>query len=103
MKMNLDDLRKHVIYELEDDGDWGYTREGIGRYEGRTFLVDLDDSGEEERELLFVKEGMQIDQVLAIGKQTRRYNQCPSGTFFYSWDDDGDQEVVAKFKALVGI
>jgi len=103
MKMNLDDLDEYLIYKLDDNGDWEYTREGIGRYEGRTFLVDLNDSGSEERELLFVKEGMQVDQVLAIGKKTGRYEQCPSGTFYYDWDNDGDHYIAEQFKQQVGI
>jgi hypothetical protein len=52
---------------MMDDGDWEYNRVGIGEYNNRIFLVDLDDSGEESREMKFVKEGMSIGEVLKIG------------------------------------
>ena len=103
MKMSLEDLESLVVYTLEDNGDWEYLREGIGIYQGRVFLVDLDDSGEEERKLLFVTEGMQIHEVLAIGKATGRYGQNPSGSFYYNWDKDGNKESVQSFCAQTGI
>jgi hypothetical protein len=84
MKMNLERIYSHLIYQLEDNGDWEYTREGIGIYEGRVFVVDLDDSGEEVRELRFVKEGMQVDEVLWLGKKAGVYVQEPSGHFYYN-------------------
>lgn len=101
--MGLEAIYNHLIYKLEDDSDWGYLREGIGIFEGRVFLVDLDDSGEEVRKLHFVEEGMQVHDVLAAGKKSGRYTQCPSGTFYYNWELDGSEEVDAAFKLLVGI
>jgi len=103
MKMNLERIWSHLVVELEDNGDWEYTREGIGVYEGRVFLVDLDDSGESSRELLFVKEGLQIHQVLAIGKETGRYVQDEGGSFWYNWDNDGNSESAQSFREQVGI
>jgi len=103
MKMNLERIWNHLVVELEDNGDWEYTREGIGVYEGRVFLVDLDDSGESSRELLFVKEGLQVHQVLAIGKETGRYVQDEEGSFWYNWDIDGDKESARSFREQVGI
>jgi hypothetical protein len=103
MKMNLDDLQDNLIYKLSDNSDWEYTREGIGFYEGRVFIVDLNDTGEDDRQLHFVEEGLQVHQVLAAGKQTGRYWQDPSGVFYYNWDTDGDEKVNTAFRLLVGI
>lgn len=103
MKIDLDDLQDYLIYKLDDNGEWNYAREGIGIYEGRVFIVDLNDTGENDRQLHFVKEGMQVHQVLAAGKDTGRYWQAPSGTFYYNWDTDGDEKVNTAFRLLVGI
>ena len=103
MKMSLEDLDRCVVYTLEDNGDWEYLREGIGIYNRRVFIVDLDDTGEEERELRFVKEDLQIHQVLAIGKETGRYGQNPSGSFYYNWDKDGNKECIQSFCEQVGL
>ena len=56
-----------VEVELMDDGDWEYVRMGVGVMNGKTFVVDLDDSGEEWREMNFVKEGLSVEDVLRIG------------------------------------
>ena len=100
--MNFEELDQHLICILEDNGDWEYTREGIGSINGRVFIVDLNDTGEEP-ELQFVKEGMQVHQVLAIGKNTGRYVQEESGTFYYDWDNDGDREITKSFCKQVGL
>lgn len=101
--MNLEDIESCIVYALNDNSEWEYTREGIGIYNGRVFLVDLDDTGEEERKLLFVKEGMQVHQVLAIGKATGRYEQEPSGKFWYNWNKDGNRDSVRAFCVQTGL
>lgn len=101
--MKLKDIYKHLIYTLSDNGDWEYVREGIGSYNGQVFIVDLNDSGVNERDVLFVKDGMQVHEVLAAGKVTGVYEQSPSGKFYYNWECEGDKEAVSKFKTLVGL
>lgn len=103
LTLSLEELDAYVIYKLTDNGDWEYTREGIGIYCGRTFIVDLDDIGEEERDLIFVREGMQVHDVLAAGKASGRYAQDDSGTFYYNWGTDGNNSARAEFNKLVGI
>ena len=56
-----------VEVELMDDGDWEYVRVGVGVMNGRVFVVDLDDGGEEWREMNFVKEGLSVEDVLRVG------------------------------------
>lgn len=101
--LSLEELDAYVIYKLTDNGDWEYTREGIGIYRNRTFIVDLDDSGEDKYELIFVRDGMQVHDVLAAGKASGRYVQDDSGTIYYNWGTDGNESVRAEFKKLVGI
>jgi hypothetical protein len=101
--MNLENIEQYLIYTLSDNGEWEYTREGIGVYLDRTFIVDLDDTGEEERELQFCKEGVDVLAVLIAGKKTGRYEQCPSGTFYYNMNTDGDSDSEATFLSTLGI
>ncbi len=69
---------------LMDDGDWEYNRMGVGENEGRVFIVDLDDSGEEEREMEYVKEGLSVEDVLKIGVECGVINEIDWG---YDEDD----------------
>ena len=58
-----------VEVQLMDDGDWEYVRMGVGVMNGRVFVVDLDDGGEEWREMNFVKEGLSVeDEELRFGQ-----------------------------------
>lgn len=101
--MHMNNISDYLVYVLDDNGDWGYSREGIGIFEGRVFVVDLNDTGEEVRRINFVEESMQVHDVLAAGKSTGRYIQCPAGTFYYNWDADGDVQIDNAFNMLVGI
>ena len=101
--MNLNCLPDHLVYTLNDNSDWEYTREGVGVYKGRVFVVDLNDTGERERQLHFVEEGLSVHDVIAVGVRTGRYGQCPAGSFYYDWDAADDEKVSVSFKLLVGI
>jgi hypothetical protein len=55
-----------VKVEMMDDSDWEYVRWGVGEVDGKVFMVDLDD-GDEEREMMYVKEGLSVEDVCKIG------------------------------------
>ena len=80
MKLNLEDLYNYITHSLSDNGDWEYTREGIGVYNNQTFVVDLDDTGDDERELLFVKKGLTVEDVLQHGIASGSY-VCEQGEY----------------------
>jgi hypothetical protein len=58
-----------VKVSMMDDGDWEYVRWGVGEVDGKVFMVDLDEGGEgdEEREMMYVKEGLSVEDVCKIG------------------------------------
>ena len=86
---------KMLEVELMDDGDWEYLRMGVGVMNERVFVVDLDDSGEEWREMKFVREGLSVDDVLRIG--------CEVGVFVeIDWGYDEDDKVRVKMESGEG-
>ena len=65
---NLENDFDLIKVNMMDNGDWEYTRLGIGEdVDGKVFLVDTDDHGEEEVVMNFCKEGLTIKDVLKIG------------------------------------
>ena len=92
---------KMVVVSLMDDGDWEYVRMGIGKVvskkkeDRKVFVVDLDDSGEVWREIMFVKEGLSINDVLKIG--------CEVGVLVeIDWGYDKDDKFRVKMDEVVG-
>lgn len=106
--LNIDSVEDldNVKVSMMDDGDWEYDRCGVGEYDGKVFIVDLDDSGEEWRELLFVKESLNIDEVLNIGCECGVWKEIDWGydeddKYRFSWECDRDDFV--KFNERVGV
>jgi hypothetical protein len=95
----------NIKVSMMDDGDWEYDRCGVGEYKGKVFMVDLDE-GEEYRELGFVKEGLNIDDVLNIGVECGIFREIDWG---YDEDDKYrvclgcDEDGFVKFKERVGV
>ena len=58
---------KLIKLNLMDNGDWEYVRMGIGKIGRSSFLVDLDDSGEDKRVINFCKEGLTTKMILGYG------------------------------------
>ena len=95
-----------VEWVLMDDGDYEYNRVGIGEYEGKVFVIDLEDDGEGLKELRFVKEGMDINEVLNIGIECGVWKEIDWGfdefdKYRVCWDLNGDE--FDKFKEKVGV
>ena len=95
-----------VEWVLMDDSEYEYNRVGIGEYKGKVFIVDLDDSGEKYRELGFVKEGMNIEDVLNIGIECGVWKEIDWGydefdKYRVCWDLNGDE--FDMFKEKVGV
>ena len=106
MNMNIEEIAEYLVYSLDDNGDWEYTREGIGVYNGRTFIVDLDDTGEENRTLYFCRKGIDVKAVLETGVKFGRYEKGPDGTYYYNINTDSGEEQEyneAAFRAALGM
>lgn len=81
-----------IKVRMVDNGEWGYDRLGIGEYDGKVFMVDLD-RDEMEVEMEYVKEGLRIKDVLCEGvslgvivESGKNYKvNCDCG-----WDEDED-------------
>jgi hypothetical protein len=56
-----------IFIHMADNGDWEYTRLGFGEDHVGMYLVDLDDSGEQFRDKLYINEKFSVQDVLAEG------------------------------------
>lgn len=107
-KLDLEDPTQYawIKVSLMDDGDWEYTRTGIGEFNNRVFIVDLDDTGEQFREMIWVKNGLSVEDVLRIGVETGVFDKIDWG---YDEDDqyrertDATPEQYNTFYQMIGI
>jgi hypothetical protein len=82
---NLENDFDLLKVNMMDNGDWEYTRLGIGEdVDGKVFLVDTDDHGYEEVVMNFCKEGLTIKDVLKIGVACKVFEKIDWG---YDEDD----------------
>ena len=72
--LNLADNNQYnqeIFQTFDDNGDWEYTRLGLGEDHIGLYLVDLDDTGDQFREKLYVNDtfsaGDVINEGLALG------------------------------------
>jgi len=100
MKLHLDELYNHLVYVLSDNGDWEYTREGVGKYNNRVFVVNLDDTGEDERELLFVSANLTVADVMKHGLAAGSYTY-DNNEYWCNWDAEPEQHHV--FREAIGL
>jgi len=102
-KFNFEEDVDLVKVELMDDSDWEYLRVGIGECEGRVFVVDLDDSGEEEREMKYVKEELSVEDVCKIGIEvgvlvdSSEWGYDENDKVRVNWELEGDEEKWREF------
>lgn len=83
---NVKDMNK-VKVRLSDNGYWEYERMGIGMNKGRVFVVDLDDSGEQWREMMYCEYVKSIEECVKIGINYKVIEYC-DGELYYEWESD---------------
>lgn len=97
------DFSKYVKMVICDDGDWEYDRLGVGVYKGKVFLMDLNDDGEEYKCLVFVKEGLSVEDVLRIGVECNVLSKGENGRYYVIWDNDGNDSVYGEYGKKLGV
>ena len=96
--------RKKIVIEMMDNGDWEYDRIGVGMNKEKVFFVDLDDSGEDWREVEYCSKVNSIGRLLKIGVGCRVFEKIDWG---YSENDKFRVNINGevnwgKFRELVG-
>jgi hypothetical protein len=86
-KFNIENDVELVKVSMMDGGHCEYVRWGVGEVDGKVFMVDLDEGGEgyEEREMMFVKEDLSVEDVCKIGVEVGVFVE--SGGLGYNEDD----------------
>jgi len=95
---NSNDM-KMVKEVLCDNSDWGYDRFGIGIYKERVFIVDLDDSGEDYREMLYCDDVCSVEEVIRIGIKCNVIEKC-DGELYCNWESSKEDN--EKFEKMIG-
>jgi hypothetical protein len=99
------DMNK-VKVKLMDNGDWEYDRMGIGMNKGRVFIIDLDDSGEDWREMLYCDKVKSVEEVIKIGIECGVIEKIDWGydendMYRYEWEFEKKDE--EKFNDMIGM
>ena len=73
-----------IDIEMMDNGYWEYVRLGIGVNDGKVFMVDLDDIGEDYRRLEYCDKVGSVEELIDkgikkgvecfVGKHQKRFN-----------------------------
>ena len=102
---NLENDFDLLKVNMMDNGDWEYNRLGIGEdVDGKVFLVDTDDHGEEEVVMNFCKEGLTINDVLKIGVACNVFEKLEDGydeDDTHRWNIDCKEVDMSKFYKIV--
>lgn len=92
---------KKIEVVLADNGDWEYDRVGIGMHNGKVFMVDLDDTGETWREMVYCENVKSVQEVLDIGVKHNVYIVENEDEYCVNWDMDGED--TSEFKKEIGL
>jgi hypothetical protein len=99
------DMEK-VEISMMDNGDWEYDRIGVGMNKGKVFFVDLDDCGEDWREVEYCDKVESVGRLLKIGVKCKVFEKIDWGydeNDMYRVNMNGDEEENwDKFRELVG-
>jgi len=100
LSVENDDDVDLIEERLSDNGYWEYDRWGIGVYKGKVFIVDVDDSGEEWREMLYCNNVKSVKEVLDIGVECGVF-ELNDGVYYM--EEDCNDEEYGRFRELVGV
>ena len=100
---NEKDMEK-VEIRMMDNGDWEYDRIGVGMNKGKVFFIDLDDCGEDWREVEYCNNVKSVGRLLKIGVECKVFEKIDWGygendKFRVNINGEGDW---SEFRGLVG-
>jgi len=98
--MNNSSDNKMVKEVLCDNGYWGYDRLGIGMNKGKVFIIDLDDSGEDWREMWYCDKVKSVEEVVKIGIECGVIEEYDDGELYYEWESSEEEN--KKFDDMIG-
>lgn len=85
---NIYDNRDLLIMEMTDNGEWEYDRLGIGSWDGRLFMVDIDDTGEDDRDINWVRPELTLRDLLAAGTEHMVFSFDDEGVYRFNMDGE---------------
>ena len=96
LDLNNDEQYSNEIFQtFEDNGDWEYTRLGLGEDHIGLYLVDLDDTGEQFREKLYVDDTtFSASDVIAEGLYLGVFVKDEEGNIRYNMDGVGKWDLL---------
>jgi hypothetical protein len=79
LNINSEKDMEKVEISMMDNGDWEYDRIGVGMNKGKVFFVDLDDSGEDWREVEYCDKVKSVGRLLKIGVECKVFEKIDWG------------------------
>ena len=84
---NDEQYRQEIFQTFDDNGDWEYTRLGLGEDHIGLYLVDLDDTGDQFREKLYVNDTFSASDVINEGLALGVFVKDDEGDIRYNMDE----------------
>ncbi len=85
---NDEQYEKEIFQTFDDNGDWEYTRLGMGEDHIGLYLVDLDDTGERFREKLYVNDRFSAHDVILEGLALNVFEKYEKDDIRYNINDE---------------
>jgi len=104
LNINSEKDMEKVEISMMDNGDWEYDRIGVGINKGKVFFVDLDDSGEDWREVEYCDKVKSVKELLEIGVECKVFEKIDWGydeNDMFRCNVNGGEDW-NKFRELVG-
>jgi hypothetical protein len=85
---NDEQWQNEIFQTFDDNGDWEYTRLGMGEDHIGLYLVDLDDSGERFREKLYINDSFSAHDVIMEGLSLNVFEKYEKDDIRYNINDE---------------
>ena len=104
LNINSEKDMEKIEISMMDNGDWEYDRIGVGMNKGKVFFIDLDDCGENWREIEYCNNVKSVEGLLKIGVECKVFEKIDNGygendKFRVNINGEGDW---SEFRGLVG-
>lgn len=85
---NNEQWQNEIFQTFTDNGDWEYTRLGMGEDHIGLYLVDLDDTGERFRGKLYINDSFSAHDVIMEGLALNVFEKYDEDEIRYNINDE---------------
>jgi hypothetical protein len=97
--LDEDQYENEIVVSFMDNGDWEYVRFGFGKDNNGLYFVDLEDSGEDLREKVYVKKNLTLEKIVEFGLENGVFDKFDENDI--RCEDDCEKEDWENFMKFI--